>query len=501
MKKLLFIVIFFSLTTQLIYAQGSGYSIQLNGEQDYIDCGNGLNTLALPISFTAWLYLDNGSNWNRVFASETVNSGTYYGFWVSVRPNDKLAISIGDGTGHSPVSRRSGSTDVNIPIKQWVHIAAVVRAYDDISLYVNGVSYPVNYSGTGATEIVHSNSEASAINIGRVISTIDGDGFQGQIDELSVWSKNLTTEEIHTYMCQNLSGNEDCLEAYWQLDTGTGEIVKDLSGNGHNGMFQGNTSWRISAAPIGNVSTFLYPDNWTNQRLTLSTNPNNDFTVSSIQNTPNGLHIYKVNSRPNTTNGIPNLINFNNIYYGVWLTNSTTQYTINYKANSFFDTCSLAKNNVLSYTRNDNAQPNWQSLATIYNLNNCLVIKEEESEIVDKHRAEYIFLPTSYPTEVTFTDSCRLIFPSAFSPNEDGINDRIKPYHECFFLTYELSIFNRWGNEVFKTNDSSKGWDGKYKFRLQPNGLYIWLIKYSLVSQNSSIISPQIRKGNFILLQ
>ncbi|MCC6186391.1 MAG: gliding motility-associated C-terminal domain-containing protein [Chitinophagaceae bacterium] len=51
--------------------------------------------------------------------------------------------------------------------------------------------------------------------------------------------------------------------------------------------------------------------------------------------------------------------------------------------------------------------------------------------------------------------------PNAFTPNDDNINDKIKPIIVCDFVMTEFSIYNRWGNNVFITNDGNQGWDGK----------------------------------------
>jgi gliding motility-associated-like protein len=57
--------------------------------------------------------------------------------------------------------------------------------------------------------------------------------------------------------------------------------------------------------------------------------------------------------------------------------------------------------------------------------------------------------------------SFAIYFPNAFTPNENGNNDKYMPkgygIHE-----YELLIFDRWGNMVFKSNDITEGWDGTY---------------------------------------
>ena len=67
--------------------------------------------------------------------------------------------------------------------------------------------------------------------------------------------------------------------------------------------------------------------------------------------------------------------------------------------------------------------------------------------------------------------------PNSFTPNGDGINDIFRiPPSITFTLQYFL-IFDRYGNEVFKTTDINKGWNGTYKGAKQPNGTYTYLIK------------------------
>ncbi|MFN0049787.1 MAG: gliding motility-associated C-terminal domain-containing protein [Cytophagales bacterium] len=53
----------------------------------------------------------------------------------------------------------------------------------------------------------------------------------------------------------------------------------------------------------------------------------------------------------------------------------------------------------------------------------------------------------------------RLFMPTAFSPNSDNLNDVFSP-KGLFWEEFELSIFNRWGQNVFYSTDKNKGWDG-----------------------------------------
>lgn len=69
--------------------------------------------------------------------------------------------------------------------------------------------------------------------------------------------------------------------------------------------------------------------------------------------------------------------------------------------------------------------------------------------------------------------------PNTFSPNDDGINDTFKPFFKSDFYpieAYQFSIFNRWGNLIFSTQDRDEAWSGCFKNEKLPNGVYIWAI-------------------------
>jgi gliding motility-associated-like protein len=65
--------------------------------------------------------------------------------------------------------------------------------------------------------------------------------------------------------------------------------------------------------------------------------------------------------------------------------------------------------------------------------------------------------------------------PNAFSPNGDGINDVFQPMGNVIVAeTYRLEIFDRWGQEVFLTDDQGKGWDGAYGGVPAQAGVYVF---------------------------
>ena len=68
--------------------------------------------------------------------------------------------------------------------------------------------------------------------------------------------------------------------------------------------------------------------------------------------------------------------------------------------------------------------------------------------------------------------------PNAFTPNGSrSINDVFKPVIRGELEgTYTFSIFNRWGDQIFETNNLDVGWDGTYKDEMAPVGVYVWTV-------------------------
>jgi len=78
--------------------------------------------------------------------------------------------------------------------------------------------------------------------------------YHGKLDDLRLWNRVRTDEEIRDNMYRHLDRGEDGLIAYWRFDEGTGDVSKDETGNGHKGTLAGTSkpAWERSLAPIGN---------------------------------------------------------------------------------------------------------------------------------------------------------------------------------------------------------------------------------------------------------
>ncbi len=85
-------------------------------------------------------------------------------------------------------------------------------------------------------------------------------------------------------------------------------------------------------------------------------------------------------------------------------------------------------------------------------------------------------------------------FPSAFSPNNDGMNDYFGNVRDCQFTDFNLSIFNRWGQVVFESNDPNFRWDGKTNGKTSI-GIYTWHCEFNVNNINGS------KSGNVLLVR
>lgn len=72
---------------------------------------------------------------------------------------------------------------------------------------------------------------------------------------------------------------------------------------------------------------------------------------------------------------------------------------------------------------------------------------------------------------------CTFSFPSAFTPNGDGKNDQFRVILYGNEQSYELQIYNRWGQQVFLSRDPAVGWDGTYNGVPQDIGVYFYRVR------------------------
>lgn len=92
---------------------------------------------------------------------------------------------------------------------------------------------------------------------------------------------------------------------------------------------------------------------------------------------------------------------------------------------------------------------------------------------------------------------CKLYVPSAFTPNNDGKNDLFKASFGENVTSFLMEIYNRSGERIFNSSNMNNGWNGTLRGIFQPNGAYIWIIKYKVINDSKEYLL----KGTVVLLR
>ncbi len=159
------------------------------------------------------------------------------------------------------------------------------------------------------------------------------------------------------------------------------------------------------------------------------------------------------------------------------------------------------KNEVKNYTvQKYNSQG--QAIGTPFD--NGLAITYNEPD--DFLNQTYTFVVTAFANDggigesvsnaVTVIKEPYFNYPTAFSPRSSEVrNQRFEIAGHHYISSFEMRIFNRWGQEMFYTNDFAKGWDGTYNGSLMPEGTYVFTAK--IVDQEGRTSD---RSGTVVLL-
>lgn len=83
-------------------------------------------------------------------------------------------------------------------------------------------------------------------------------------------------------------------------------------------------------------------------------------------------------------------------------------------------------------------------------------------------------LPEAVSNRIVIIKDPNLFYPTAFTPNGDNLNDIFNVYGQ-YIVSFEMSIFNRWGELMYSTTELDLGWDGYFKGNPMPEGTYTFV--------------------------
>ena len=230
----------------------SNRAILFDGVDDYIDLGNIYDDLALPLTISAWIWLDPTAPDNTTIPIFDSQDGLplYNGFNFLTSTTSVAGVQYGDGLGENHfIYRRAKAATFSPVAGRWVNFTAVVKGPTDMNIYFNGVDVGGEYFG-GSDHPMNSNSPEEVAKIGALYQNGFYYKFKGKIDELKIWDKALTEVEVQKTIFKKSPTDEPGLIGYWDFDERKGDTVFDHSPNKFNGVIKGNASRVLSEAPV-----------------------------------------------------------------------------------------------------------------------------------------------------------------------------------------------------------------------------------------------------------
>ncbi|WP_066757561.1 LamG-like jellyroll fold domain-containing protein [Crocinitomix algicola] len=180
-----------------------------DGISDYISIPEDpLMNVEFPFTVSLWYYREETPDGIEMLFKSDANDHTYSGFWINMAATGQVVAAYGDGDGFGAghrISKKSTDAPAN---GEWHHVLAVYHGLIDIDLYIDCVLDPGSYSG-GANNMAYLGENSS---IGRYDWRI----FEGEIDNIRVYSDAITPEEVLTF-CEE----EPCVETIYKIDTVT----------------------------------------------------------------------------------------------------------------------------------------------------------------------------------------------------------------------------------------------------------------------------------------
>ncbi len=98
---------------------------------------------------------------------------------------------------------------------------------------------------------------------------------------------------------------------------------------------------------------------------------------------------------------------------------------------------------------------------------------------------------------LTVLDHCFIDVPTAFTPNNDGLNDFFRPHNALKADNYQFKVYNRWGQLIFSSGNWQEKWDGRINGAVQPTGVYVWMLSY--IHRDTK--QPVFKKGTVTLIR
>lgn len=191
---------------------------------------------------------------------------------LSISPSDELTFEINGPQNRGTADNTIVRTSFAAYYGRWTHIAATFDA-GTVRLYIDGILRDSAYNAQyPALQLRRPQNPNSALKIGSINGFFDSAqnrALVGQLDEIRIWNRALTRQEIACNRFRSLEGNEAGLILYFRCNERENDFLTplcDASGNGNNGrLFSGATCRPASPPRTIPRSVVILPNTITEQ--------------------------------------------------------------------------------------------------------------------------------------------------------------------------------------------------------------------------------------------
>ncbi|MEI2726935.1 MAG: LamG domain-containing protein [Verrucomicrobiota bacterium] len=270
--------IWISSTAPLVFNSIAGTAVSLNGVNQNISVTHTADLNAFPLTLTAWVKTSRtnvvGDGIVTKYADSSLN-----GYSMHLSSGRLRAWYFRNGSNYA----WDGGTGIDggfVADGGWHHVAFVVNTNRG-QLFVDGNPAGVaNWVGTAGPTTSLTNLQIGQYGVNPGYS-----GFSGSIDEVTIWNRAFTTNEIQLQKNLLLTGSEPNLLAYWRFDENLGTTAADLTGLGHLATLNNAVLWTGSTAFLGDgnsaIHTALGAVQWTRRFAVQTITAQSGFAASA----------------------------------------------------------------------------------------------------------------------------------------------------------------------------------------------------------------------------
>ncbi|MFT6947668.1 MAG: hypothetical protein ACJARP_002095, partial [Vicingaceae bacterium] len=321
---------------------GSGYTLEFDGSDDYINAGNLIDLANKSFSIQFWAKKGR-INTEDYIAGQGLNA-TNLGLQVGFTLSNTFKFGFYSNDLYSPAY---GDID-------WHHWACTYNSTTKArKIYRDGILV--------ASDVATANLTSSGdFNIGRAYPS-NPNYFAGSVDDLEIWETELTQTEIRDWMTRKLNSSHPKfakLVSYYRFDDNFGTTISDLVG-GNDGILTNmdpGSDWVQSGAALGDSSGYTYGGT----DISITNVNGEELLANSFTGSPDGMHLYYVNDTANTTTAPPGLEFINAVEYAGTFVVGGTSPTYSLKYTYATTTLSAIEEREISFvTRPSNAVLGW----------------------------------------------------------------------------------------------------------------------------------------------